>query len=100
MGEEGDLREQYAERRSDQQLEPAVAQQDEAGDAPGKAEGDQCSDERVEPGRAAEQSRLADDLRQIGERPRDRGEVCGAGVGLTNGAESRLGDEGSDGVAT
>ncbi|MDQ1131186.1 hypothetical protein QE381_003314 [Microbacterium sp. SORGH_AS 888] len=86
--EEGDLREQDAEGSGDEQLEPAVAQQDESGDRAAEAEGDRAADECVEPGRSAEESAFADDLRDIRVRPRDRRELGCAGVGLANGSES------------
>ena len=40
VGEERELREDDAERAGDEQLEPAVAEQDEAGDAPAEREQD------------------------------------------------------------
>ncbi len=94
--EEGDLREQDAEDRGDDQLEPAVAEKDEAGDAPGEPEHDRHGDTRVEPRGAYEQPALADHLRQLRVGLGDRGEFLGSGIGLTYGAEAGLGDGGSD----
>jgi hypothetical protein len=40
VGEEGDLREDDAERARDEQLEPAVSEQDETGDRASEGEND------------------------------------------------------------
>jgi hypothetical protein len=58
VGEERDLGQHDAERRRDEQLEPALAEQDETGDAPGEAEGQRRADERrrPEPGAAVRSS--------------------------------------------
>ncbi len=56
VGEERDLREQDAEDSGDDQLEPAVTQQDEGGDRSAEAERDRGADDDVEPRRALEQS--------------------------------------------
>ena len=50
MGEERDLREDDAEGTGDEQLEPAVAQQDEPGDRAAEGEHEDSSDDAVEPG--------------------------------------------------
>jgi hypothetical protein len=96
VGEEGDLREQDAEGRGDEQLEPAVAEEDEAGDRSAEAERDGSADEGVEDGGAGEEPALANDLRQLRVGLGDRGELGGAGIGLTNGAETGLDDGGGD----
>ncbi len=62
VGEEGDLREDDAEGTGDEQLEPAVAEQDEAGDRTAEREGDSGGDEAVEARRALQKPHLANDL--------------------------------------
>jgi hypothetical protein len=96
VGEEGDLGEQDAERGGDQELEPAVAEEDESGDRAAEAEDDGGADEGVEDTGADEESALANDLGQLCVGLRDRGEFGGAGVRLTNGAETGLDDGGGD----
>ena len=51
-----------AECARDEQLEPAVAQQDETGDRTAEREGDGGADHGVEPRRTAQEARLAGDL--------------------------------------
>ena len=48
VGEEGDLGEQDAEGSGDEQLEPAVTEQDEAGDRSAEAERERADDDDVE----------------------------------------------------
>ena len=62
MREERHLGEHDAERCGDEQLEPAVTEQDEAGDAAAEGEQQCGAHEGVEPGRSAEEPGLADDL--------------------------------------
>ena len=52
VGEERDLREDDAEGAGDEQLEPAVAQQDEPGDRAAEGEREHSADDGVEPRRA------------------------------------------------
>src|SRR5690606_41785575 len=85
--EERDLREQDAEGTRDEQLIPALTQQDEARDAAAESRDDEGADEGVEPRRAPEQPGLADDAGHIRERVRERREILGPGVGLSNGSE-------------
>jgi len=85
--EEGDLRQQDAERGGDQQLEPAVPQEDEPGDRAAEPDRDRGADDSVEPRRAGQQAAVADDLRDVGVGAGDRREVRGAGVGLTDRSE-------------
>lgn len=62
VGQERHLREEDAQPGRDEQLEPRVAQEDRPGQQAGE-EGDEArADERVEPGRAAQQPSLADGL--------------------------------------
>ena len=86
--EERNLREEDAERGSHEQLQPAVAEQDESGDGTAEGESDRAADSGVEPGRALEQPEFADDLRDLRVRTRHRREICGPGVGLTNRPEA------------
>jgi hypothetical protein len=88
VGEEGDLREDDAERARDEQLEPAVSEQDETGDRASEGENDAGGDEAVEAGRALQQPHLTDDLRDVLIRLGHRGEVGVAGIRLTYAAES------------
>src|SRR5690606_24913372 len=88
--EERDLRVEDAEGARDEELIPAGAEQDEAGDAAAEGEGDQPSDDHVEDRCAAQQAALTDHLRDIGECPRQGRELVCPGVRLTDGAEPRL----------
>ncbi len=87
VGEEGDLREQDAEDTGDDELEPAVTQQDEAGDRSAEAERDRGADDDVEPRRALEQSGLTHDLRNLRVRLSDRREAVFARVRLAYGVQ-------------
>ena len=60
--EERDLSEQDAEGGGDEQLEPAVAEEDEAGDRSAEAEGDRRGDDGVENRGAGEEPAFANDL--------------------------------------
>ncbi len=96
VGEERHLREDDAECGRDEQLEPAVSQQDEACDATAEREQEGCRDGAVEHVGAAQQARLADDFGDLRVRTGDRGEGLRAGVRLSNGAESGLQSLGCD----
>lgn len=87
MPEERDLRQDDAEPRSDQQLEPAVAEKDEAGDEATEGHGDACGHEDVEPLGALKQAGLLDHLRHLLVRLGHGREVRIAGVRLTNRAQ-------------
>ncbi len=65
MPEERDLRQDDAEPRSDQQLEPAVAEQDEASDEAAEGHRDACGHEDVEPLGTLKQAGLLDHLRHL-----------------------------------
>ena len=71
--EERDLREDDAEGAGDEQLEPAVAQQDEPGDGAAEREREDRADDAVEPRRAPQEARVADDV----ATPRCRCASCG-----------------------
>ncbi len=94
--EEGDLGQEDAERRRHQQLEPAVAEQDESGDRTAEAEDEERSDKGVEPGRAGEETGLLHDARHVGVGAGHRGELRRPGVGLTDGTEPGLEGGGGD----
>ena len=68
----------------DEQLEPAVAEQDEPGHAAAEGEEDRGADRGVEADRALQQAGLADDLRHLGVGAGHRGESLVARVGLSN----------------
>ena len=85
--EERDLREDDAEGARDEQLEPAVTEQDEAGDAAAEGQQDAGGDGRVEPACAVQQTGFADHLQHVLVRVRHRRELGVAGVGLTNRSE-------------
>ena len=84
--EERDLREDDAERAGDEQLEPAVAQQDEPGDRAAEREHEDGPDDAVEPGRPPQEAHVADDVRHLAVGARQVGEVAGLGVRGANGA--------------
>ena len=92
MSEEGDLGEDDAEGPGDQQLEPAVAEEDETGYAAADGQDQGEAHESVEPGGAAEEARFAHDARDIGEGVGHRGELGCSGIGGADGAETRLDD--------
>ncbi len=102
VGQERGLREQDAQRRGDEQLEPAVAQQDEAGDGPTEREGQHAADDRVEALATTEEAGLPHELRHLGVRVGQVREGVIPRAGGAHGSETgvRVGDSSdrSDGV--
>src|SRR5690606_29509930 len=82
--EEGHLGEQDAQGCGDQQLEPAVAGQEEGRDAAGEAEQQRDGDQRVEDGCAAQQTHVADDVQDLFVRTGHRREFGIARVGVAD----------------
>ena len=74
VGDECDLGEEDAERCGDQQLEPARAKEDEAGDGTTEAEQQRDADQDVEPAGTPQQVGLPDLLRQVCVGPDQRRE--------------------------
>ncbi len=91
VGEERDLREQDAERRGDQKLEPAVTQEDETGDRSREAERDRGRDQDVEPRGPLQQTCLTHHLGHLGVGLGDGREALLACVRLTDAAHRGLG---------
>lgn len=73
VSQESDLCEEDAECSGGEQLEPAVAEKDESGDAAPECERQRDPDEAVEPACSTEEPALAHDLRPVGVRACDRG---------------------------
>ena len=79
MGEERELREDQAERTRHEQLEPRVAEQDEAGDRTAEGEREPRDEGEIEPPRAVQEAGFANDPGEGGVAPRG---VSGTGAGL------------------
>ncbi|WP_231979489.1 hypothetical protein [Tessaracoccus coleopterorum] len=82
MGQERHLCEQHAEHRRDQQLEPAVAEQHEAGDGTAEAERENRAHHDVEPTGAVQEALLLHPLRHFGVGADQRWVVSGVNVAL------------------
>jgi hypothetical protein len=89
--DERSLGEEDAEGCGDEQLEPAVAQQDEPGHAPGEAEDDRGAHQRVEPWGTTQQTHLLHDLRDLRVRAGHRREGFAGRVRLAHRAQRRRG---------
>ena len=81
--EESRLCEDDAQRRGDQQLQPAVAEQNESRDAAAEHDGDEGADAGIEARRPLQKPEFFHDLRHLGVGPSDgwerlRGRVCAA----------------------
>lgn len=87
VSEERGLGEDDADCSSNQQLEPAVAQQDESGDAASEENNEYGANHPVEPRSAAEESGITNGAGDLGVRVCDLGERIGAGVRLAKRAE-------------
>ena len=91
VGEERELREDDAQRAGDQELEPGVAQQDEAGDRSAEARGEEGEDEDVEAAAALEEPLRADLSEQFVVRARDGLAALGTDLGALHRSESGYG---------
>src|SRR5690606_33996799 len=92
---EGGLGEHDAQRARDEQLEPAVPQQDEAREAAGERQGEPPAEQGVEPVCPLQQAACPDRLGDLGVRLRQVGERRPAAGGPEAGAQVRSGAGGS-----